>query len=662
MNRSGVRRRVYVPTTTTQKSQTKDYQYVKGLNSNSSNDDVGNDEWRYITDAREVKIGKWDTRKGNDLLSIPIGEAVNVQQASVTGASNFSFSSTTWFAQKLTAATTGRLTAIEANIRNTAAGTGTIVLALYTDVSGSPGVELVRTTVAASTLTSSYQYLKARSITCPDITNGTSYWIVGYVQTGGTNSYQISTTTNATTGKTSTNGGTSYSAAAYSFNVKLSTATATGSKGTYRVTRPNGASYTFLAHGSSLYSVNETTGVTTAVDTGLDAAATYVRFDYVNDVLRYVQGTTAPRKYDFTTAAAVAAGESTSCIINHAGYEFLASATDPNKFLWTDLGAYDTFTSTNFQLVPAPKTGDPIVGFSKLQGALYVHTRNNKYIFSGRTTASFQLDNAIGQKGTFSQESIVYDEDFIFLASDDGIYKFNGAEEQNICVTGSGGAGVLDWWMGLLTKSNTRLELYNNRLYVFYTPNGEAYNSRCKVYNILYQIWESEDTRTYVTYTYQSAASSAYFIQASNRVGMLMLGEQSTNDYNTMGEPLAYELRTKYDAYGAPAQYKRAPEYRPHFDSVTSTYSVTMGYATDYSDAPTRTDISLAGSGPRFNTGLLFDNGVTFGNTAQINPMDSAPIIPGDWRRLQIRYSHDAARENVSFDGHILSIQTQRLS
>jgi hypothetical protein len=658
MQRSVVRRRVPIPRTTTSKSQTKDYQYTRGLNSNSSNDDVSPDQLIYATDTRQNRVGKWDTRQGNDLLSIPIGEAVNVQQTSVTGASTFNFSTTTWFAKKITAGSTGRLTALEANIKNANAGTGTVVLALYSDSSGSPGTELVQTTVASNQLTGAFQYLKARSITCPDITSAGVYWVVGYIQDGGTVNYQISTTTNATTGKMSTDGGITWNAANVDFNVKVSTATNTPAKGCYRLRRPNGTSYTFIAHGTTLYQVNETTGVTTAVDTGLDSSSTLVRFDYVADVLRYTQAgvSVKPRKYDFTTAASVtAATENANCIINHAGLEFFISADDPSKVFYTNFGIYDTFTSTDFFYSPAPKTGDPLTGLSKLNGALYVHSRNNKYILSGKENATFQLDNAIGQKGTFSQESLVYDEDYIYLASDDGIYKFNGAEEANIATD------VLDWWTGLLNKRNTVLELHNNRLYVFYTPNGESSNSRCKVYHILYGIWESDDTRTYVGMTYASADQTGYFIQASNRVGMLMLGEQSTNDYTTMGEPLSYELRTKYDHYGSPAQLKRAPDYRPHFDSVSGTYSITVGYATDYSDSPTETDIPLGGSGPRFDSGYTFDSGVTFGGSAQINPLSDAPQIPGEWRRLQIRYSHTAAREPVSFDGHVLSTETQRL-
>jgi hypothetical protein len=70
MQRSSVRRRVPVPSVTTQKSQTKDYQFTRGIDSNSSNDNVGPEHWRYATDTREVQVGKWETRKGNELLSI----------------------------------------------------------------------------------------------------------------------------------------------------------------------------------------------------------------------------------------------------------------------------------------------------------------------------------------------------------------------------------------------------------------------------------------------------------------------------------------------------------------------------------------------------------------------------------------------------------------
>lgn len=658
MIRSRVRRPVPIPRVSTDKSQTKDYQFVKGFNANLSNDDVPPDQWRLVQDAREIQIGKWRTRQGNDLLSIPVGEAVNAEQTATTGTANFAFGGNVRFAAKVTATVTGRLTALEARLRNASGATGTIVLAVYDDNGGSPGTELMRTTIANSAVTSSYQYLKARSITCPDITIGSDYWVVGFVQDGGSGTYEISTTTAATTGKTSTDSGSTWGAQSFAFNVKLSTATSGAVKGCVRVRRPSGTTYTFFSHGNTLYSVDEVSGVATAVDTSLSSTAAYCRFQFVNDVLYYVTGGQKPRKYNFTSASEVtAAPENAKAIIEHKGVVFYLSAADETKMYYTNFGAYETFTSTDFIYIPAPKTSDPGTAFAKLNGVLYILTRNNKHVLYGAENATFRLDEAIGQEGTFSQESVAFDKSAIYLANESGIYRFNGSEERNIAADPDG--GIINRWMELLNKENTVLTLHNNRLYVWYTPNGESRNSRCFVWNTLYGIWESDDTLGYVGAAHSKLKQDNYLVQGSNRVGMLMLGERPSNDYNALGEPLDTELDTVYQHYGTPAQFKRARLYRPHFDTEGGNYSVQVGYATDYNGAATYNDVPLAGFGPRFDAGYRFDTGEVFGGSQQVNPRDI--VIPGDWLRLQLRYRHYAAREPFSFDGHVLQLETQRL-
>jgi hypothetical protein len=539
-------------------------------------------------------------------------------------------------------------------MKNAASATGTVVVALYSDSSG-PDTELARSTIDSSTITSSYQYLKARFISCPDITNTTIYWVVIFSQSG-SGSYSVSTTTNTTAASLSTNSGQTWSNQTYSLNVKLSTATSGGVKGQIRVKRPSGTFYTFLAHGTNLYSVNETTGATTSVDSGIDTNSVNVRFAFVNDVLYYTTGTQKPRKYDFSSAAEIsAAPELASNLIEHKGIIFYLSAADPTKMFYTNFAAYETFTSTDFIYVPAPKTADPALALDKLNGNLYITTRNNKYILFGSENATFRLDEAPGQKGTFSQESTTYDANYIYLASDDGIYRNNGAEEKNLA------ENILDEWTSLLSKSNAVLELHNNRLYIWYTPDGQSQNTECFVYNTLYDIWESKDTLAYVGRAYARFEYEDKFIQGSNRIGMLMLAEQDSNDHNTMGQPLTWELRTHYDTYDTPSQFKRVPLFRPHFDTQSGNYSVQVGYAKDYSASATYSDVALQGTGPRFGTGETFGSGVTFGSASQINPMDSGLNIPGEFRRLQLRFKHYAAREPVAFDGYSLNLETQRM-
>lgn len=665
MQRSHKRRRVIVPTVTTGKSPAKEYTYALGFNTNQSNDEIPEGQWRYVTDARMIQVGKWSTRQGTNFYSFAVGEAVNDQQLSSVGAGTYNFDTQNWFAKKIVATATGRLTAIECNLANPSNATGTVVYALYTDNAGTVGTEIFRTTVANSGVNPTPALSRARSITCPDIISGTTYWVVGFVQTGGTGSYQITTTTTATTALISTNAGTTWNTTVYDFNVRLYTAPATPVKGHIRVRRPSGVSYTFVAVGTNLYTVNETTGIATSVDSGIGAASTYVRFAFVADKLYYVDGTQKPRKLDMdslTASSVTNAPESASNLIVHKGLIFYQSADDPNKTFYTNFGIYDTFASTDFFYVDSPKTADPQKAYARLNGNLYIVTRNSKFILYGSENATFRLDNAIGQKGTYSQASVAYNEDRIYLAADDGIYEFNGAEEKNIAEP------VLDWWLSLTNKANTVLELYNNRLYIYYTPVGQSQNSACRVYNILYGVWESDDSNAYIATTYTRYDQDNYMLVGSNRVGMLMFNERSVNDYNNMGEPFTYELRTHYDPtigsyYHHPingANFKRVSLYRPHFDTITGNYTIQIGYAFDYSEQPQYSNVALSGGGVRFNTGVTFNSGAVYGGLNQVNPLDTAPQISGKFRRLQIRYKHYAAREPCSFDGHVIAVESQR--
>lgn len=650
----GVRRDLSIPRTSTKKLQTKDFEFTEGIDTYNSNDNVALNAWRYATDARQIEVGKWKTRKGNNFYSVPLGEAVNVQQNSTAGASTRSLTTTTWVAQRLTAAATGRCTLVEVNIKTGTGAAGEVIVELREDDGGSPGTVIGTSSIPSSSITGSEQYLKARFIQAPDITNTENYWVVCYIQNGGSGDYIITTTTNTSTAKTSTDSGTTWGSSVASLNVKLYTSTATGVKGVYRVKRPNGSSVTFMAHGTNLYTVNDTTGATTSVDSGLDADATHIRFAFVNDTLYYVTGEQKPRKYDFATAAEVTdAPAEAFAIIEHKGLVFYAQTSDPTKYFYTNFADYDEFTSTDFIYAPAPKTGDPIVGFAKLNGLMYQFTRRNKLVLYGSDNATFSQDEAPGQKGTFTQESLVYDENYVFFASDDGIYQFNGSEEVNIA------KDILPSWTSLLSKDTCTLELFNNRLYVWYTPNGQAINSECFVYNVLLRKWESVDTNAFIGRAHSRFDYADLFIQASNRVGALYYGELDSNNYSQLGTPLQFELRTAHNHFDTHGQLKRIPMWRPHFEKGQSSYNVQCGYAFDLDDSANFYDISLAGTGITFDSGYLYDDGHTFASNSEISP--TSLTIPGEHRRIQIRYKRHAVNQPVGFDGHTLSLEIQRL-
>lgn len=620
----------------TRKLQSGDYEFVKGWNSNLSNDAVPENQWRRVRDARQPELGKWDTRKGNDRFSVPIGEAVNAEQTSTSGAGNRQVSTTSWVAQKVTATATGPCTRIDVNVRNDDTGSGTLLVALCEDNSGTPGDLLLLTSIAQGSITDSYGYVSAYSITCPTITNSDDYWVVLYMQAGGTGYYEVSTTTAASTGLVSTNSGGTWGSATDASNIKLYSATAGGVKGCGRYQRPDGTIVTVFAHGTNLYSVDNSTGVATSIDSNLGGGSTYVGVAFVNDTLYYADGTQKPRKYNFSANSSVSGAiENAADVAEHKGLLFYVSAVDPTKFFFTNFAAYDTFTSTDYIYAPAPKTADPIQRLISLNGVLYIITRHSKFALLGSSNQDFRLEPAVGQKGAVGRRAVTHDENYIYIAADDGIYQYNGAEEKNI------GQDILNLWRELDNKENTVMDVFGNRLYVWYTPNGETSNTECLVYNTLYNHWESLDSHTSIGGSLGADAFDESFVQASNRAGMLMWGERSANDHASMGEPMEYELLTSYWHAKTPAQWKRAPYFRPHFAGQPGTYEAQVGYDLDYANSPTYTAVQMQGTG-------------------SINPLDVLRI-EGEWRRLQVRYKHHAARQPVSFDGHVLTVEAQRV-
>lgn len=645
-------RRMYLPTTT--KTQISPINHQKGLFTGVPNDLQPPDTLRYVMDMRFNGVGKYKTRKGCDHYSVAIGEAVNAQVTSVAGAADKGFTSTTWYAEKLTATSTGVADRIDIRLKNSASATGTVLIFIYSDNAGSPGTLLATTSVAETDITGSYTYLTAYSMECPDIISGTAYWVAVGLQESGIGTMYVSSTTNSTNAKVSTNMGQSWSATSYSLNVKLYTATSGGVKGNIRIYRPDGTGITFFAHGTNLYKVNDLTGATTSVDTGISSSSTRVRFEYVNDVLYYTDEIGKPRKYDFTTASQVTTSPyNATNLMEHVGLMFYTRADDQNEDFFSNFADYETFTSTDFIYVPAPKKSDKTVGKAKLNGVLYFFTRLNKYMLMGQDNATFRLDEAYAQKGTFSQESLVFDENFVYFASDDGVYKFNGTSEKNIL------EGIINDYTSLLFKDDIHLELHDNKLYIWYRPNGDAQVNQCVIYNTLYGVIESVDGNTYVGRSFARHDTTDKFLQASNRAGVIYYSEQSTNDYHNLGSQLDAEVRTAYDHFGSPQQLKRITYWRPLLESTQGDYTLQAGFAADYSDDVNYSNVNLQATGYKYDDPATLYDSATYATAG--STIDTTLNIYGSAYRWQRRYKHHAAHEPIEFAGEVLKIQTRRL-
>lgn len=659
------RQSVSTPTIHSSRTEYEMNDYSRGMDSYTGNDKfpvmtgqtrrlMGPNAWRLAKNARIVTLGQYDTRKGIDYYSAAAGETQDQAITATTGAVDQSFSTTTRLAQKFTTVTAGSLSRLDVNIKNpSSAATGTVLVCLYSDVSGAPGLLLATSSTSSINITSSNSYVSFYFAAAPTILAATNYWVVVYVQATGTGSYSWASTTSATTAKVSVDSGATWSTTTYAMNFKQYYATSGGSKGLIRVTKNDGTKYTFYAHGTTLYSVNESTGALNIIKSGLNSAATVYRFAFANDTLYYVNGYDGYRKYDFTTESQVLTANYT-LICWHKGLMFLGGSTDPNAVFFSNFGLYDTFTTTDLVYAGAPKTGDPPVAFNSLNGYLLISCRNDKYVLSGDNNATFSVDKSPDQKGTYTQETITQDEQYVYFLADDGMRYSNGSESHLMS------NNIYEDVKNITNKSACCVVINRGRIYLWYPSSLSTVNDECFVWNLNEGLStvESKDTKAYVNRAFSSYADNDQLIVASSQIGQVYWQELTSNDYNILGDTIDFELRTSYFTNFAPAVLKEYRYWKARFSTSSNNYTVDCEYAYDLRDNwQTRTSASLQGSGPVWGSGILW-GAFTWGTTAEV---EADLNIPGEYRRLAVRYKHSGTRQPVKFLGHGFVLEVRRM-
>ena len=317
------------------------------------------------------------------------------------------------------------------------------------------------------------------------------------------------------------------------------------------------------------------------------------------------------------------------------------------------ISSYDKFNVDFYQNFPAIKTGDPLTAMFNLAGVLYFQTRRNKYLMYMQSADSWTQQASNAQGGTFSQESVVCDLNYAYYANDNGVYIFDGSSEQSLTQN-----TIQNAYDAIPNKETIRLDLYKNRLYVFFSNNGAELNS-CFVYNINLKVWESFDSNTYVGATSARQNASGRFLCGHSRIGLIMTNEDG--DYSNLGQPIAFNLETSYQHYGTTSQLKRITKWRPEFATTERAYTVECGYSQDFSDQVKYAfSIDLQRQIP-VTTDYIWDNPSDYGVQAIPTVHTTTPKVNGEFYRCQIRYQHIAAFEPVIFRSHTLTIQTQRI-
>lgn len=608
----------------------------------------------FAREANEKRVSI-RTRKGPGFYSVPVGEAQDQSRTAVTGAADQGFNQAQRLAVKFTAGVNGPLTAVDLNLK-TGTGIGTVLVEVRSDASGSPqtgsaGLLAISGTIGAN-IVSTYGYVRFRFLNPAILTSGTVYWIVVYAQDDTTNQFNASSTTAASASATSNNGGGSWSAAAYSLNFKTYVSTAGAIKGWYRAYYSNGSKVTYFAHGTSIYMVNDTDGTVTAIKTGLSSLATKYRFDKINDQVIVVNGFDQP--FEISSNQTITTLTNVpfipSIVHVHKNRVWFNTVSDPSRVFFSDLASENSYPSVNFIYFPAPKSSDPITGLITFQDNLVVFTQETKYILYGSDLSSFTQRQALGTKGAPNQEAITTDNrNYCFFKGDDQIYSFNGSTDQLISDK------VQPEVDNIISDANTNLFVYNNQLRIYYTPTGQAQNSRMLLLNNIYRQWFL-DTDAYTQLGGQFAQDAGNpLVEASSIYGALFYGEVA---FNNLGAPLDMKWWSAYNKYISAMSKDRIRKFHPEIRPSNTTFTMYIGKDVNFQNSPIMQPYAVISGGYLWGAPTTIWGTFVWGGSEY---QDTPVSMSGRGNHTQFRFERYGANTPVEIYGYAALIRSSRL-
>ena len=703
-----------IPSVGTRKSAPTTTNFAKGVATYKPNDTMGSDELRLAQDARFDRVGEYGTRSGLKALSSNIiGLTTNGATTGLTASL-----ATITEAYTYTASANARICGFRLEAKRVGDATKAPIAKLSLYIND----ELADTTcINPSDLETSDGSFDALFNAAPDITNGDVVTIAATAQANSQstteNDTYLSANSNALAGAllTCTAGGVDSIFEANIDGVKTVLFTQNGvlyrmaedgtmaevrelptGSGTVRYSQnlnqiryADGKESPRLLNPSNSWSDTKIDTLDLATDTDLEITPTNITNGTSDNLIyfasepdteavwTYPYGYTYAKSPAFSTTATIQGNIGDTLTIN-------SSTITPSGFAIGDwitgqgtgtgeitaisgsnvtvtivdttpqtISSYDKFNVDFYQNFPAIKTGDPLTAMFNLAGVLYFQTRRNKYLMYMQSADSWTQQASNAQGGTFSQESVVCDLNYAYYANDNGIYIFDGSSEQSLTQN-----TIQNAYDAIPNKETIRLDLYKNRLYVFFSNNGAELNS-CFVYNINLKVWESFDSNTYVGATSARQNASGRFLCGHSRIGLIMTNEDG--NYSNLGQPIAFNLETSYQHYGTTSQLKRITKWRPEFATTDRAYTVECGYSQDFSDQVKYAfSIDLQRQIPVI-TDYIWDNPSDYGVQAIPTVHTTTPKVNGEFYRCQIRYQHIAAFEPVIFRSHTLTIQTQRI-
>lgn len=357
-----------------------------------------------------------------------------------------------------------------------------------------------------------------------------------------------------------------------------------------------------------------------------------------------------------------------SQVLFHKDRVWGVDANDPNKIVFSEnpgnpaydpTGAIPTtarqqwyyeWLSVSYWYVPRPHNGSPITALVSFQDSLTVFTQDNKYVLSGSDRGSLYLRQSTGSKGALSRRGVTNDENNIFFVGSDGLYSFNGSEDTKVSSL------INPLFDACGQKEMISPVIWKNEVRFYMASQGSPVNDLCVIYNKdLEELLLDTDTYVNRAIPYLDADDNGELIEFSSLVPVTYLAEQN---YHSLGAPIDFEYRLKYDSMGTPAQRKRLKRFYPILQGVDSSFNIQLMMDKDFEDSPRIKDYFMATKGAKWGEFKWGDGTVLGGDKSFKLKRQSYSGYANYW---QLRVARKGVNNRVAFIGAQFSYKTKRL-
>lgn len=613
------------------------------------------------SDDRRVAVSN---RRGKGRYIDTIGSTAGSSHTTTTTVGDAVLGIELWRSMPFTShSSTSVLDYVELRLKKSSGATGPILVDVYTDNSGDPGVLIASSSISNDALTTSYAYVPAHFIEGPTLTASTVYHIVARLQDDAVGTFHWSYLTTGTTPapKTSVNSGLTWDTFSDAhFNYKTYYTTTGLIKNAIRYAPSSASNTTVFALADKLYKTNDSLHTVTQIVSGLTDNSD-VCFTQADGKVFWVNGTDNLKSWDGTTVETITHTQLPVLKLAafHKNVLWGVTVADPNKIIYSIAPAevdslgnqwYKGYLSTNFGYFPEPKSNDPITSIRPFQDTLVVFTASKKGLIYGSNNADVQPREATGKKGAVSHKGTFADENFVYFVATDGIYRFNGSEDKIISDL------IQPRFDEIADLSKVTITKWKRQVRFYYPSPGSAYNDKCLIWHTVLEEW-LEDTETYTTMgvPFTDGDDDYEMAEVSSTKPAIYFAEVNDHDY---GHPLDFVYDCKCDSFGNPAKRKRINKLYPLLEGSGGDYDVQVGLDKDRQGTPRYSNLSLASDGAKIGQ-FVFGDGTRIGVADSYKP---ARIRASGYAYYwQLRIARKAVDNTVRFVGYVLSYRTKRL-